>query len=102
MAGYAGGWKVHQVRGHNLLKNPDIIREIDKRRKVSTLKKIASREERQAFWTSVMNDKSQLMRDRLKASEILGKCQGDFIERLDVNVNMETTTILIDGNPVVF
>lgn len=46
---------------------------------------VASRETRQRFWTSVLHGKGKFAkvpwRDRLKASELLGKSQGDFIER---------------------
>jgi hypothetical protein len=40
--------------------------------------------ERQQFWTAVLRgEESAEMKDRLKASELLGKCQGDFIERVE-------------------
>lgn len=42
---------------------------------------IADASERQRFWTTVMRDEEEEMRDRQKASELLGKAQGDFIER---------------------
>jgi hypothetical protein len=42
---------------------------------------IAAKEDRQAFWTKVMLDEEQNMAFRLKAAELLGKAQGDFIER---------------------
>jgi phage terminase small subunit len=42
---------------------------------------IAAREDRQAFWTNVMLAEDENMMFRLKASELLGKAQGDFIER---------------------
>lgn len=41
---------------------------------------IASREERQRFWTETMRDSGQDMKFRLKASEYLARTQGDFIE----------------------
>lgn len=39
---------------------------------------IADVKETQAFWTATMNDKAQRMRDRLRASELLAKAQGQF------------------------
>lgn len=46
--------------------------------------KAATREERQRFWTDVMLGRAPFteagMRDRLKASELLGKSQGDFVD----------------------
>ena len=56
---------------------------------------IASRDDRQAFWTSIVNDRDQEMRDRLKASELLGRSFADFTEKvehtgdLDVSVNID-------------
>jgi phage terminase small subunit len=48
-----------------------------------------TREDRQRFWTSVARGveggyPDALLRDRLKASELLGKSQADFVERVEV------------------
>ncbi len=42
--------------------------------------KIMSRQDRQAFWTRTIVDSSVEMRDRLKASELLGKSEMDFMD----------------------
>ncbi|HEV8178549.1 MAG TPA: terminase small subunit [Gemmatimonadales bacterium] len=42
---------------------------------------IALAAERQAWWSTVMRDKATEMKDRLRASELLAKAQGDFIEQ---------------------
>jgi phage terminase small subunit len=47
--------------------------------------KIANAVERQEFWTSLMRDPAHEVKDRLKASELLGKAQGDFIDRTEVS-----------------
>ena len=44
-------------------------------------KDIADRQERQAFWTEIERDKSQSTGDRLRASELLGKSEIDFVEK---------------------
>lgn len=48
---------------------------------------VATREERQAFWTSVQRGVGRFatasLRDRIRASELLGKSQADFVERLE-------------------
>jgi hypothetical protein len=41
---------------------------------------IDTRQDRQRFWTSVRRDESQAMVNRLRASELLGKSQADFID----------------------
>jgi len=43
---------------------------------------IATRQQRQEFWTTVMNNGDEDMRNRLKASELLGKSEADFTEKL--------------------
>lgn len=45
-------------------------------------KEIANRQKRQEFWTQIMDDKNEATRDRLKASELLGKSEADFTENL--------------------
>lgn len=42
---------------------------------------IADRQARQRFWTEIMRDATKPMQDRLRASELLGKSEGDFIYR---------------------
>ena len=50
---------------------------------------IWGRKERQEFWTRIAQGKEldgdtmPAMRDRIKASELLGKTQGDFIDRVE-------------------
>lgn len=43
---------------------------------------VASRLARQAFWSSVMEDPTADMSDRLKASELLAKSEADFVARV--------------------
>ncbi len=42
---------------------------------------VADRQARQRFWTEIMRDETKPMQDRLRASELLGKSEGDFIYR---------------------
>ena len=46
-------------------------------------KTIGTRQERQSFWTEIMRNKAAMMRDRLKASELLGKSEADFTENMN-------------------
>lgn len=52
---------------------------------------IASRQDRQKFWSDVMNDSKQSMKDRLKSSELLGKSEMDFPNKVEGNINMNFT-----------
>lgn len=42
---------------------------------------VASRLERLAFWTEIMREASVETKDRLKASELLGRAHMDFVEK---------------------
>jgi len=47
-------------------------------------RKIADRQARQKFWTDIMLDPDAAPRDRLKASELLGRSEADFTENVQV------------------
>jgi phage terminase small subunit len=86
-AGYSGNDGTHAVNALWLLRNPKIraaIAEREEREGKRVLTVIATRKERQALWTKTMLDPSVSTKDRLKASELLGKSQIDFVEKLDV------------------
>ena len=44
---------------------------------------IATRVQRQHFWSETMRDGECPMRERLRASELLAKSEGDFIQRIE-------------------
>ena len=57
--------------------------------------------QRQEFWSHIICDDSKDTRDRLRASELLGKAQGDFIERtesknLNVHARIDWLEVLTD------
>lgn len=77
------GFKQPQSQGPRLLNNVAICNAIEKRTNKALGKRIATREERQEFWTQTMLDDSAKMPDRLKASELLGKSQADFTDKVE-------------------
>lgn len=79
LAGYKGKPKVLQVQASRLLSKAIMQAAIADRTKNDPL--VADRAARQQFWTSTMLDVEQKMPDRLKASELLGRSQADFIEK---------------------
>ncbi len=79
-AGYSGDRVVLASQGHHLLRNPKIRRAISERVKEDP--GVATREERQRFYTEMLRSESVAPADRLKAAQILGKTQGDEIKRL--------------------
>lgn len=82
-AGYSK--KTARAMGARLLTKVYIAEAIQGREKRESRKRIATRQRRQEFWTEVMEAEAEEveMRDRLKASELLGKSEGDFLERHD-------------------
>ena len=66
-----------------LLTKSNILEAIKNRQDTEVRPKdIANRQRRQEFWTKVMDDENEDMKDRLKASELLGKSEADFTENL--------------------
>lgn len=89
-AGYTGDENTLAVAAKKLLRNGKILaaikeREIKSPEGKATAKRIASREDRQAFWTKILEDDNKDMKDRLKASELLGRSQADFTDRVEVS-----------------
>lgn len=113
-AGFQGTDKQLEYLGNQLLANPTILDAIKQRDlyRESTAKAVATRTERQAFWTSIMrnedphyipevNDKGVTkpkdnlpLPMRLKASELLGKSETDFVEKIDMNHNLTITDVI--------
>ncbi|MBQ9566014.1 MAG: terminase small subunit [Synergistaceae bacterium] len=82
-AGYSS--KTAYSNGARLLKNAEVAAAVRKREEQRTASLIANREQREIFWSSVMNDGKELMKHRLRASELLGKAGGDFVARTEVS-----------------
>ncbi|KAF0189317.1 MAG: Terminase small [Desulfobulbaceae bacterium] len=83
VAGYS---KPHPQGAENLQK-PTIQKAIEALRLTTTNDAIATREERQRTWTALMRNELLTPMERMKASELLGKAQGDFIDRVENNVS---------------
>lgn len=83
-AGYSE--KTARSAGQRLLTNADIQSAICSREEQRRAELIADRESRQAFWSRIMRDESESMTARLKASELLAKSEGDFLERVQAMV----------------
>jgi phage terminase small subunit len=86
-AGYSED-TAQQMASENLSK-PLIIEYLKSLTNAQDDERIATAIDRQRFWTSVMLDKNEKMDYRIKTSEILGKAQGDFINRIESVVTLE-------------
>lgn len=83
-AARAAGYKNPEKVGSQLLQKPHIRKALRERDSEELRDVIASRKERQAFWTAVMRDENRRMQDRLKAAELLGKSEADFTEKREL------------------
>ena len=78
-------------RAGEILKTPIVSDYIDELTSKLDVVKIAKIEEIQSFWTDVVRGKVEddgfpaKLSDRLKASEILARSQGAFVEKLQVS-----------------
>jgi len=57
-------------------------------------KTIATRQQRQEFWSQVFNNPEVSMKDRLKASELLGKSEADFTEKVEFDAGKAMQTFM--------
>ena len=75
--------KISYGYARQLLTKSNILEAIQNRQDTEIRPKtIMTRQQRQQFWTDVANDEKVDMKDRLRASELLGKSEADFTENL--------------------
>ena len=78
-AGYA-----HAERaGIRNLQNVRICQEIAEKRSKELKPQIKDRQARQKFWSDFMDNEEKNDKDRLKASELLARSEGDFLDRVE-------------------
>lgn len=84
-AAIEAGYSQRTARGSatRLLANAGVRAELDRLATAADARDIADLIERRHWWTSVMRDAQRDMKDRLRASELLGKSFGDFLDRHD-------------------
>lgn len=92
--GYAEGSA--EVTGARMLRNAKVLEIIKAREDDASRKRIASRQRRQEFWTEAMEDAEVDMKDRLKASELLGKSECDFTDKVLHSGGVETVIEIRD------
>lgn len=80
-------------QGSRLLTKGNIRSAIDARAKEDP--NVSDREERQRFYTATMRSAKVSMKERLKAAELLGKTQGDFIKRIQFE-NVPPFQLILD------
>ncbi len=69
----------HKQAGQRLMTYVDVKQEIGRLQAETRAGSVKSRKQRQEFWTDMMDDEDASRMDRLRASELLGKSEADFI-----------------------
>lgn len=115
LAGFTGSDGYINQRAEELLRQPLIIEAIKERTKYMTTLKtaIATREERQQLWTDIMKNQDPHRKEevdangvpvpegniplpiRLKASELLGKSEADFVDKIDMAVQHSLSELVM-------
>ena len=94
----AGKADISYGYARQLLTKSNILKAIRNRQETEIRPKdIADRQERQAFWTTIMRNEKEDIRDRLKASELLGKSEADFTENLSHKFPKGCGVMLVGG-----
>lgn len=102
VAGYDGDDVTLASVGYENLRKPQIRAAVDERIDNDAL--VMTRFDRQRLWTRIAQgkemdgDQPPAMRDRLKASELLGKSQLDFVERVE-HVGKDGGPIEVERSP---
>jgi len=117
VAGFTGADNYLKQKTNELLENPTIIEAIKQRaRYMAGLKKtIATREERQQLWSDVMRNEDPHrieefdsngvpipvtnipLLTRMKASELLGKSEADFIDKVETTVTHSLSDLVMQS-----
>jgi len=74
--------KISYAYGRNIVAQFNLNKKLKERDKRRNQKKIKSRAERQAFWSDLMTN-AEKDSDKLKASELLGRSEADFTDKIE-------------------
>lgn len=86
------GYAHPRVQGSRLLTNVSVqegLAKLPTAHEARLENLIAGAEERRSFWTETMRNPEVAFRERLRASELLGRSYGDFVERVQTESNLE-------------
>ncbi|MDD3813119.1 MAG: terminase small subunit [Desulfocapsaceae bacterium] len=84
-AAASAGYSKPNQQGSQNLEKLAIQGAIERLRQETTSTAIMTREQRQEMWSDIIRDKTKPDMVRLRASELLGKSQGDFIDRKELS-----------------
>lgn len=90
------GYKHPRTDGAKNMTLHDVQQAIQKRNNRQVAPLIANRQQRQEFWTGVMMDNNEDMRNRLKASEHLARSEADFTDKIKGDFNLTSVGGILD------
>lgn len=99
-AGYDGDDTVLASVAYENLRKPQLREAIKKRSAHDIQPLTATRLIRQKFWTKVMMSAQSSMKDRLKASELLGKSEADFTDNVIQTGETKVTLIAATADQI--
>ena len=76
------GYSHPREAGTRCMKNVAICRLIQEKRAKELKPLILDRQGRQKLWTDIALSADEATKDRLRATELLGKSEGDFLDRV--------------------
>lgn len=71
------------------LRKPELLEYIKELQAEAESARVADLVEVKRFWTETMRDEEQRVEFRLKASELLAKSSGEFVQRVDLTAQVE-------------
>ncbi len=80
--------------GQRLLTFDDMREYLERRNQEISAVNTAQMEEVRQFWTATMRDENMKPADRLKASELLAKTYGAFLERVGVDADVKMREVM--------
>ncbi len=80
--------------GQRLLTFDDVREYLERRNQEISAANTAQMEEVRQFWTATMRDENMKPADRLKASDLLAKTYGAFLERVEVDADVKTLEVM--------
>jgi len=80
--------------GQRLLTFDDVREYLEQRNQEISAANTAQMEEVRQFWMATMRDENMKPADRLKASELLAKTYGAFLERMEVDADLKTREVM--------
>jgi phage terminase small subunit len=96
-AGYSARGNSAEANASRLLRNDKVLAYIKRKNQEIDKDTIADMQEVKEFWTNMLRNRAADPKDRLKASELIAKTNGAFLDRVEHSGSIVTIVDDIDG-----